>query len=102
MIEVGSPIDLPFFVVFLQICKIAVPIGFGFFLLFIEIFVSVGGSSKWIQNFVSRMWESLFCRLSVQNGNLFWFSLCCCSHVCFQRLIFLRVEMVLLYLTDEL
>ena len=30
-IEVGSPTDLPFFVVFLHICKIVVPIGFGFF-----------------------------------------------------------------------
>ena len=39
-IEVGSLTDLPLFVIFLQICKIVVPIGFGFFLLFIEIFVS--------------------------------------------------------------
>ena len=30
-IEVGSPTDLPFFVVFLQICKIVIPIGFRFF-----------------------------------------------------------------------
>ena len=30
-IKVGSPTDLPLFVVFLQICKIVVPIGFGFF-----------------------------------------------------------------------
>ena len=30
-IEVSSPINLPFFVVFFQICKIVVPIGFGFF-----------------------------------------------------------------------
>ena len=42
-IEVGSPTDFPFFVVFLQICKIAIPIGFGFFLLFIEIFVPLVG-----------------------------------------------------------
>ena len=48
-IEVGSPTDLPFFVVFLQICKIVVPIGFGF-----------GSPTDMIAG-----------RLSVQNGYFF-------------------------------
>ena len=38
--DAATATDLPFFVVFLHICKIVVPIGFEFFLLFIEIFVS--------------------------------------------------------------
>ena len=49
MIEVGSPTDLPFFVVFLQICKIVVPIWFGF------------GSPT----------DRIAGRLSVQNGDFF-------------------------------
>ena len=49
---------------FLQICKIAVWKSFGFFLLFIEIFVSVGGSLvQFWRIFVSRV--CIFCQ-----GNL--------------------------------